>query len=69
MILHPNRCQGHNGAAHRKNVDTPSLVGNYSVAPATQELLVDGVEDTRIAVTRELPRFARKGSDRGTPLE
>ena len=27
MILHPNPGQGHYGAAHRKNVDTPSLKG------------------------------------------
>jgi hypothetical protein len=69
MILHPIRCQGHNGATHRKNIDTPSLVGNYPVAPATQELLVDGVEDTQNAVTRELPRFARKGGGHGTSFE
>ena len=27
MILHLNPWQSHYGAAHRKNIDTPSLVG------------------------------------------
>ena len=27
MILHSNPWQDHNGASHRKNVDTPPLVG------------------------------------------
>ena len=69
MIPLLKQWQSHYGAAHRKNVDTPSLVGNYSVAPATQELLIDGVEDTLIAVTRELPRSARKGGACGTSFE
>ena len=69
MILHPNRCQGHNGATHRKKIDTPSLVGNYSVASATQGLLTGGVEDTRIAVTLELPQFAREGCRDATSFE
>ena len=28
MILHSNPWQDHNGASHRKNVDTPSLAGS-----------------------------------------
>ena len=28
MILHPNPWEGHNGASHRRNVDTPSLIGS-----------------------------------------
>jgi hypothetical protein len=27
MILHSNQWQDHNGASHRKNLDTPSLTG------------------------------------------
>ena len=27
MILHTNPWQDHNGASHRKNIDTPSLTG------------------------------------------
>jgi hypothetical protein len=27
MILHTNQWLGHNGASHRKNLDTSSLVG------------------------------------------
>jgi hypothetical protein len=28
MILHANPGQDHNGASHRKNLDTPSLAGS-----------------------------------------
>ena len=32
MILHPNPWQDHNGASHRKNLDTPPLTGSCSGA-------------------------------------
>lgn len=45
MIPRPTGWQNHNGALHRKNLDTPSLRGNSVVAQETPELLTDGVED------------------------
>lgn len=32
MILHANPWQDHNGASHRKNIDTPSLGGSCKAA-------------------------------------
>lgn len=55
MIPHLHPRQGHNGASHRKNIDTPPLVGNSSVAPATQELLIQIPEHKWIAETQEFP--------------
>ena len=69
MILHRNPWQDHNGASHRKNFDTPPLVGNSPVAPATHELLLQTPEDMRIAETHEFLQLMSKVGHYDAPNE